>query len=97
VLGEMAELGAAAPAYHREIGAHAAGAGVDLVIAVGPHAQQYVDAWGDDETGAVWVPNVEAAQLVLADILRPGDCVLVKASRAVGLEAVALGIAGVTA
>ena len=36
VLGEMAELGPDAPAYHREIGVHAAAAGVDFVIAVGP-------------------------------------------------------------
>jgi UDP-N-acetylmuramoyl-tripeptide--D-alanyl-D-alanine ligase len=97
VLGEMAELGAEAPAYHREIGVHAAGAGVDLLIAVGPLAREYLDAWSEDEPGAVWVPTVEAAQLTLADLLQPGDCVLVKASRAAGLEAVALGIAGVAA
>jgi len=36
-------------------------------------------------------------RLTLADLLQPGDCVLVKASRAAGLEAVALGVAGVAA
>jgi UDP-N-acetylmuramoyl-tripeptide--D-alanyl-D-alanine ligase len=97
VLGEMAELGPDAPAYHREIGVHASAAGVDLLIAVGPLAQEYLDAWPEDEPGALWVPTVEAAQLALADLLQPGDCVLVKASRAAGLEAVALGIAGVAA
>jgi UDP-N-acetylmuramoyl-tripeptide--D-alanyl-D-alanine ligase len=97
VLGEMAELGPDAPAYHRDVGVHAAAAGVDLLIAVGPLAQEYLDAWTEDEPGALWVPTVEAAQLALADVLQPGDCVLVKASRAAGLEAVALGIAGVAA
>jgi UDP-N-acetylmuramoyl-tripeptide--D-alanyl-D-alanine ligase len=97
VLGEMAELGTDAPTYHREIGVHASAAGIDLLIAVGPLAQEYLDAWSEDEPGALWVPTVEAAQLTLADLLQPGDCVLVKASRAAGLEAVALGIAGVAA
>jgi UDP-N-acetylmuramoyl-tripeptide--D-alanyl-D-alanine ligase len=97
VLGEMAELGGAAPEYHREIGVHAAAAEVDLLIAVGQLAQEYLEAWREDAVGALWVPNVEAAQLALADVLQPGDCVLVKASRAAGLEAVALGIAGVAA
>ena len=97
VLGEMAELGPGAPEYHREIGVHAAAAGVDRLVAVGPQAQAYLDAWPEDEVGALWVPDVEAAQLALADMLEPGDCVLVKASRAAGLEAVALGIAGVAA
>jgi UDP-N-acetylmuramoyl-tripeptide--D-alanyl-D-alanine ligase len=97
VLGEMAELGTDAPAYHREIGVYASAAGIDLLIAVGPLAQEYLDAWSEDEPGALWVPTVEAAQLTLADLLQPGDCVLVKASRAAGLEAVALGIAGVAA
>jgi UDP-N-acetylmuramoyl-tripeptide--D-alanyl-D-alanine ligase len=97
VLGEMAELGPDAPAYHREVGAYAAAADVDLLIAVGPAAQRYLDPWPDDAAGGIWVPSVAAAQLALADVLRPGDCVLVKASRAAGLEAVALGVAGVAA
>jgi UDP-N-acetylmuramoyl-tripeptide--D-alanyl-D-alanine ligase len=97
VLGEMAELGPDGPAYHREIGVYASAAGVDLLVAVGPLAQEYLDAWPEDEPGALWMPTVEAAQLTLADVMQPGDCVLVKASRAAGLEAIALGIAGVAA
>ena len=41
VLGEMAELGPGRPAYHREIGAHARAAGVDLLIGVGEPARDY--------------------------------------------------------
>ena len=38
-------------------------------------------------------PDAAAATELLRDLLRPGDTVLVKASRGVGLEAVAEGLA----
>jgi UDP-N-acetylmuramoyl-tripeptide--D-alanyl-D-alanine ligase len=85
ILGEMAELGRTAPAYHREIGAAAAELEVDELLAVGELARGYLD-------GGVrgrWVPNVHEAVRELDEVVRPGDVVLVKASRAVGLEAVA--------
>jgi UDP-N-acetylmuramoyl-tripeptide--D-alanyl-D-alanine ligase len=85
VLGEMAELGDGAAAYHREIGAAVAEAGVDELIAVGPLAREY-EATGVHTS---WVESAGAAADELARILRPGDVVLVKGSRAVGLEAVA--------
>ncbi len=81
VLGEMAELGAGAPDYHREVGEHARGHGVDLVVGVGEPARDY----GPDELVAT--PE-EAAELLAAQ-LEPGDAVLVKGSRSAGLEAVA--------
>src|SRR5207244_13302278 len=79
VLGEMAELGSTAPAYHREVGELAAELGVD-VIAVGPLACDY---------GGRWVADANEAASALAETLQPGDVVLVKGSRSVGLEAVA--------
>ncbi|HET7177256.1 MAG TPA: UDP-N-acetylmuramoyl-tripeptide--D-alanyl-D-alanine ligase [Solirubrobacterales bacterium] len=85
VLGEMAELGAAAPAYHREIGAHAREAGVDLLVGVGEAARDY------DPDELVGAP-AEAAELLVAQ-LAPGDAVLVKGSRSAGLEAVAESLA----
>jgi UDP-N-acetylmuramoyl-tripeptide--D-alanyl-D-alanine ligase len=81
VLGEMAELGAGAPAYHREVGAHARSEGVDLLIGVGEPARQY------DPDELVGDP-AEAAELLAAQ-LEPGDAILVKGSRSAGLEAVA--------
>ena len=42
VLGDMRELGPAAPEFHREIGALAAEAGVEVLLAVGEHAADYV-------------------------------------------------------
>jgi UDP-N-acetylmuramoyl-tripeptide--D-alanyl-D-alanine ligase len=81
VLGEMAELGPDAAAYHREVGAHARAEGVDLLVGVGEPARDY------DPDELVGAPG-EAAEL-LAARLEPGDAVLVKGSRSAGLEAVA--------
>jgi UDP-N-acetylmuramoyl-tripeptide--D-alanyl-D-alanine ligase len=81
VLGEMAELGPEAPAYHREVGSHARAEGVDLLIGVGEPAREY------DPDELVGDP-AEAAELLAAQ-LEPGDAILVKGSRSAGLEAVA--------
>jgi UDP-N-acetylmuramoyl-tripeptide--D-alanyl-D-alanine ligase len=81
ILGEMRELGPDVAAYHREIGAHARAQGVDLLIGVGELAGEY----GPDEQ----VADADAAADALAAALGPGDAVLVKGSRAVGLERVA--------
>ncbi|HEX5988638.1 MAG TPA: UDP-N-acetylmuramoyl-tripeptide--D-alanyl-D-alanine ligase [Solirubrobacterales bacterium] len=81
VLGEMGELGPGSAGYHREVGEHARAAGVDFVVGVGLPARDY----GPDELVA---DPGEAAEL-LAELLEPGDAVLVKGSRSAGLEAVA--------
>jgi UDP-N-acetylmuramoyl-tripeptide--D-alanyl-D-alanine ligase len=81
VLGEMRELGPGAAAFHREVGEHARDRGVEWIIGVGDLASAY----GPDEQ----VADAEAAAEALAAALRPGDAVLVKGSRAVGLERVA--------
>jgi UDP-N-acetylmuramoyl-tripeptide--D-alanyl-D-alanine ligase len=81
VLGEMGELGPGSAGYHREVGEHARGAGVDFVIGVGLPARDY------DPDELVADPG-EAAEL-LAARLEPGDAVLVKGSRSAGLETVA--------
>jgi UDP-N-acetylmuramoyl-tripeptide--D-alanyl-D-alanine ligase len=85
VLGEMGELGPGAAGFHREVGEHARAAGVDMVLGVGLPARDY----GPDELVA---DPAEAAEL-LAARLQPGDAVLVKGSRAAGLEAVAVELA----
>ncbi len=88
VLGDMAELGKDAAAYHGEVGAAAGRAGVDLLVAFGPHARGYLEgAEGVDER--FWAPSLDLGLPVLRALLRPGDCVLVKASRSMGLEVVA--------
>ena len=80
VLGEMRELGSNAEGYHREIGAHARQLGVEPILGVGELARDYApDAWAPDAEAAI--PLAEA-------MVEPGDAVLVKGSRAVGLELV---------
>ena len=80
ILGEMAELGDRADAYHREIGAVVAET-VDVLIAVGDLARLYMTP-GVAEIHAFDGPDG------FDDLLEPGDAVLVKASRAVGLEGI---------
>ena len=92
ILGDMAELGRTAPEYHREVGEAAATLGVDELLAVGELARGYLDG---GVTGR-WVPNVHDALRELGDVVRPGDAVLVKASRAIGLEAVAAALTELT-
>ena len=92
ILGDMAELGRTAPAYHREVGDAAATVGVDELLAVGELARGYLDGGVPGR----WVPNVHEAVRELADVVRPGDAVLVKASRAVGLEVVAAALTELT-
>jgi UDP-N-acetylmuramoyl-tripeptide--D-alanyl-D-alanine ligase len=79
VLGGMRELGEDGPAYHREAGAHARDLGIDVVVGVGDLAEDYAP----DEHA----PDAEAAVAVVEPLLGEGDAVLVKGSRAVGLEA----------
>jgi UDP-N-acetylmuramoyl-tripeptide--D-alanyl-D-alanine ligase len=83
VLGEMAELGVESPGYHGEIAALLRELGIELVVAVGDAARPYLERPGD----GVAVADAAAFADVL-DLLRPGDVVLVKASRAVGLEGI---------
>nr|WP_297107059.1 UDP-N-acetylmuramoyl-tripeptide--D-alanyl-D-alanine ligase [Tessaracoccus sp.] len=86
VLGDMLELGPEAAELHRDLGRRAAKAGVAEVIAVGGFA-------GDVAAGAAAggvSARVAARETVAASLtLRPGDVVLVKGSRGVGLEKVA--------
>jgi len=88
ILGDMAELGPGAPGYHLEIGAAVADARVDALVAIGPLARGYVEGAAGVEP-AVWAPTLEEGLEAAARIVEPGDCVLVKGSRAMGLEAVA--------
>jgi UDP-N-acetylmuramoyl-tripeptide--D-alanyl-D-alanine ligase len=79
----MAELGDSAETYHVQIGELADELGV-AVIGVGEPARAYGPA--------VWASGVDEVVEVARSFVRPGDAVLVKASRAVGLEGIAAEI-----
>ncbi len=91
VLGDMLELGRESEALHREVGEMAAEAGVDVLVTVGPRAVVMLDAF-DGESYAV-ADAAEAAALA-GELIEPGDVVLVKGSRGVGLEVVAQALQG---
>ncbi len=92
VLGEMKELGDDTVAEHDRLGRLAVRLHIHRLIAVGEGARALhlgavqEGSWdGESE----WVPDAAAAAEVLRRAASAGDIVLVKASRAVGLEAVA--------
>ena len=97
VLGPMNELGADARAWHEQAGAVAARSGVAALIVVGEDAAPML-------TGAKAEQSWRGELLSVADAgravdalrarLAPGDVVLVKASRAAGLEQVAQALTG---
>lgn len=82
LLGHMAELGRAAAGAHRHLAEVHQLHGYDVVVAVGEHAELVSEhVAGDASTGAEMLRT-------LAGGFRPGDVIVVKASRVVGLESV---------
>jgi UDP-N-acetylmuramoyl-tripeptide--D-alanyl-D-alanine ligase len=92
VAGEMLELGRRAALLHRECGAAAAAAGIDIVVGVRGLAQEIVAGVeaasepGQGSTRALFVETPQQAGEWLRQNLREGDAVLLKASRGVRLE-----------
>jgi UDP-N-acetylmuramoyl-tripeptide--D-alanyl-D-alanine ligase len=93
VLGQMAELGAVSESEHRRVGRLAADAGVTGVVVVGAGADALAEGAREAGVEVMEAAGPEAAVAALAGRLRPGDAVLVKASRVVGLEQVAGALA----
>jgi UDP-N-acetylmuramoyl-tripeptide--D-alanyl-D-alanine ligase len=96
VLGRMAELGEQSLAEHDAVGRLAVRLNVSKLVAVGGTEAAWLQmgaynegSWGEE---SVHVSDAEAAIDLLRREVRPGDVVLVKASRSVGLESVALAL-----
>jgi UDP-N-acetylmuramoyl-tripeptide--D-alanyl-D-alanine ligase len=87
VLGDMAELGDYSDEGHREVRRALTELGIAEVVAIGPQAVAY---------GGRHVQTVDEAVALLEETLGPGDCVLVKGARAMGLERVAEALLTVT-
>lgn len=97
VLGEMRELGAASEAEHDAIGRLAVRLDVNRLVAVGEAARPthlgaaLEGSWGEE---SVYAENIDSAVELLQQELRPGDVVLVKASRGAGLDRLAAALLG---
>jgi UDP-N-acetylmuramoyl-tripeptide--D-alanyl-D-alanine ligase len=92
VLGEMLELGDHARAEHQKVGRLAVASDVDVVVAVGAGARAIADGArlaGAGRAQVIEVGDADGAVVAVSGLARSGDAVLVKASRAVGLERVA--------
>ncbi len=88
VLADMAELGDFSEEGHRQVGRAVRELAIDEVVAVGPQAVAY---------GGHHVDTVEEALGLLDDLLRPGDCVLLKGARVMALERIAEALTVVSA
>ena len=86
VVGDMLELGDDAVRLHRECGHLACSMGLDLTIGVGPLGQEMAKAMSEVGERVEYAESPEAAAKLLKSELAAGDLVLLKASRAVGME-----------
>ena len=87
ILGDMFELGPDELAMHAEVGTHAAGRGIDLLIAVGARSKSlYEAAEAAGMKNAHWFESVEDLLPVIRELTAMKDTILVKASHAMGFE-----------
>lgn len=88
VLGDMLELGPSAPELHRAVGEQAGRTGLDLLIAVGDLGRWIAEGARSSMApeNVRWTESNEQAAAWALDAMRPGDVVLVKASRAMAFE-----------
>lgn len=82
VLGDMGELGSREAQLHAEVGAFAAGCGLDLLVCAGPLCAHMAQAAREGNPGlpVVYLENREQLMERLPGLLRDGDTILVKAS-----------------
>jgi UDP-N-acetylmuramoyl-tripeptide--D-alanyl-D-alanine ligase len=90
-LGDMLELGKSAPELHREVGKKAAAIGIDLLVAVGPHASDVCR--GAESRGLApermrqFEDSGQAAEYLVHE-LKDGDFLLIKGSRGMAMDQV---------
>ncbi|MDR1706083.1 MAG: UDP-N-acetylmuramoyl-tripeptide--D-alanyl-D-alanine ligase [Clostridiales bacterium] len=92
VLGDMMELGPQSALFHEEAGCEAARLGINIIICVGERSRDtFTGAHKEIESGrsksvASYFPDKKIAAAYLSGLLKKGDTVLVKASRAMAFE-----------
>ncbi len=94
VAGDMLELGQASEELHAELGKHLAREPVDVIVGVGPGGKIVAKNAGEFGKGKqiAFFDDTAAAAAEIADLLTAGDVVLLKGSRAMGLERLAEAI-----
>jgi len=85
VIGDMGEVGAQGPAFHREIGAYARSRGIETLLATGDLAREAVSAFGK---GAMHFADTDALIAAARAAAAPGATLLVKGSRFMRMERV---------
>ncbi len=95
VMGDMLELGPSSRAFHQEAGRAAAAAGVSWMLGVGPETTAALDAARAAGVAEVHQrKDATAGSALLVERLQPGDVVVVKGSRGVGLDRLVRTVAG---
>ncbi len=97
VLGDMLELGPNAAQMHEEVGEFVARHGIDRLIACGPLGRSLAKGAriaGQDPSHIMEVSDAHDAADAVNALARPGDAVLIKASRGMKLELVADALKG---
>jgi UDP-N-acetylmuramoyl-tripeptide--D-alanyl-D-alanine ligase len=92
VLGDMLELGTNAAQMHEEVGEFLARQNIDQLVAcgvLGRHLAKGAKQAGLDQSRILEVPDARAAAAAVRTVVKPGDAVLIKASRGMKLELVA--------
>jgi UDP-N-acetylmuramoyl-tripeptide--D-alanyl-D-alanine ligase len=92
VVGEMRELGELSQRAHAEVGAALAETGASLLVALGGDACHMIDPARGAGLIAEFASDAPEALTLLSEHVRPGDVVLVKASRGVRAERVVEGL-----
>jgi UDP-N-acetylmuramoyl-tripeptide--D-alanyl-D-alanine ligase len=98
VLGDMLELGSGAVQMHEEVGAFVAHQGIDQLVACGALGRSLAEGAkkaGLDRTRILEMSDAAAAATAVKAMVKPGDVVLVKASRGMKLEQVTEALQGV--
>lgn len=86
VIGDMRELGPESQRHHLELGrCLAREESIGIVLLVGGEARSMAGTLRDEQERRCF-DTVEEARAAVMEIVRPGDCLLLKGSRAMGLE-----------
>ena len=88
VLGDVLEMGEFAKEAHLSMGKAAANAGIDVLIAAGKNSGYTAQAAAEGDLAVYWFETTQEAAEFAVNFVKPGDSVLIKASRGMHFEAI---------